>query len=100
MDDGDRRTEISPRLERHVRETFDESVCDEALDRLKAIVDPLGHDVSERVLAAVVLASNGDFDKFLEMAHLAEVDWRDVLVAAGLEYEDWETELTRRLGVD
>ena len=100
MDDGDRRTEISPRLERHIREIFDESVRDEALDRLRAIVDPFGHDVSERVLAAVVLASNGDFDKFLEMAHLAEVDWRDVLVAAGLEYEDWETELTRRLGVD
>ncbi len=100
MDDEDDSPEISPRLERHIRETFEESVCDEVLDWLRAIVDPFGHDVSERVLAAVVLASNGDFDKFLEMAHLAEVDWRDVLVAAGLEYEDWETELTRRLGVD
>ena len=68
---------------RHIRKTFEESARDEVLDCLRAIVDPFGHDVSERVRAAVVLASNGEFDKFLEMEH-----------------EDWETELTRRLGVD
>ena len=51
-------------------------------------------------MAAVVLAAKGDFQRFIEMVDLAELDWRDVLVAGGLENEDWRAELTRRLGAD
>ena len=37
----------------------------------------------ERIQLAVLKLSNGDIDKFLAAVELAQLDWRDVLVAAG-----------------
>ena len=37
----------------------------------------------ERIQLAVLNLSEGDTDKFLAAAQLAQLDWRDVLVAAG-----------------
>lgn len=65
------------------------------LDRLARIVDPFGHEVSERLHAAVVLSSHGDRELLEERAALAEIDWRDVLVAADLAGEDWVERLDR-----
>ena len=38
---------------------------------------------AERIQLAVLKLSEGDTDKFLAAAELAQLDWRDVLVAAG-----------------
>jgi hypothetical protein len=51
--------------------------------------------VAERVHAAVVLASHGDVEMLDEQAHLAVLDWRDVLVSADLAEPDWEKRLDR-----
>ena len=37
----------------------------------------------ERIQLAVLKLSNGEPDKFLAAAELVQLDWRDVLVAAG-----------------
>jgi len=37
----------------------------------------------ERVQLAVLKISNGEVDKFLATAEMAQVDWRDALVVAG-----------------
>jgi hypothetical protein len=68
------------------------------LQRLREIKDPLGHGVPERVQAAVVKASNGDWRSIRENAELAELDWRDVLMRADLADEDWEARLEQYLG--
>ena len=53
---------------------------------------------SERLTAAVVLGADGRLDGIDAMLRLAEQDWRDLLVSAGLEHEDWPQVLDRRLG--
>ena len=40
-------------------------------------------DAIERIQLAVLKLSTGEVDKFLAAAELAQLDWRDVLVAAG-----------------
>lgn len=40
-------------------------------------------DGLERIQLAVLKISNGEVDKFLAAAELAQLDWRDVLMAAG-----------------
>ena len=40
-------------------------------------------DAVERIQLAVLKLSNGEVDKFLAAAELAQLDWRDVLVASG-----------------
>ena len=37
----------------------------------------------ERIQLAILKLSNGEVDKFLAAAELAQLDWRDVLMAAG-----------------
>lgn len=86
-------TTPSERVGRLVTGLFGPGAEPPVLDRLDRITDPFGHEVSERVHAAVVLASGGDLELLEEQASLAEVDWRDVLVAADLAGEDWTERL-------
>jgi len=48
-------------------------------------------------MAAIVLASAGQWGRFLRFVRLAEEDWRDVLVAGGLANEDWRARLNAEL---
>lgn len=89
--------EPSERLTQKVREEFPDDSADEVLQRLREITDPFGREVSERVQAAVVKASAGDWSEIAKNADLAELDWRDVLVAADLATEDWATRLDEYL---
>lgn len=41
----------------------------------------------ERIQLAVLKLSGGDTDKFLAVVELAQLNWRDVLVAAGFGYD-------------
>lgn len=85
----------SERVERLVTGLFGPGGERPVLERLARITDPFGHEVSERVHAAVVLASQGDHEMLEEQAILAEVDWRDVLVSADLAQDDWDGRLDR-----
>lgn len=85
----------SDRVARLVTGLFGPGAERPVLDRLARLADPFGHEVGERVRAAVVLASHGDHELLGERASVAEHDPRAVLVAAGLDDDDWERRLDR-----
>ena len=91
---------VSGRVAARVREQFaDAEPVLALLDGLRLPFiddDPVGR---ERVQAAVVLAAQGDPQWVLEQAVLAERDWRDVLVNAGLANAGWESVLDAEFGV-
>jgi hypothetical protein len=55
-------------------------------------------DGRDRVQAAVLKLAGGNIDTLLNAAGEVERDWRDVLVAAGLENEDWPARVAAILG--
>jgi hypothetical protein len=48
---------------------------------------------TERIVGAILIIAKGDVDRLILAASEAEMDWRDVLVWAGLENEDWRERL-------
>ena len=85
----------SERVRRLVTGLFGPGQEQRVADRLARMVTQLERGVAERVHAAVVLASHGDFEMLDEQANLADLDWRDVLVSADLAQHDWEERLDR-----
>ncbi|WP_233521588.1 hypothetical protein [Streptomyces triticagri] len=69
---------------------------------LEALPEVAGYDPrmlgSERVQAAVVLAARGSVRGFVDAVQLARLDWRDLLMAAGLAHRDWPERLDAELG--
>jgi hypothetical protein len=53
---------------------------------------------SERMQSAIVLCAAGDLERLRCAVRLANADWRDVLVNAGLADEDWRERLDAELG--
>jgi hypothetical protein len=84
-------TRVSSRLEAKVRADFEPGAVEPILVRLAEIR-------SERVQAAVVLLADGRWPEFERQSALAKVDFRDVLVAAGLADGQWSERLNERLG--
>jgi hypothetical protein len=75
------------------------AAADAVLARLASLDPPLaGKQSRERIQAAIVLLAGGDPAELERAAALAEIDWRDVLVAAGLAHEDWPERLDAELG--
>ncbi|WP_207555842.1 hypothetical protein [Intrasporangium flavum] len=69
--------------------------------RLGSIPESLplgGRQDPERLQAALVLPAHGSFEAFLDLVDLAEKDWRDLLVGAGLAGADWAERLDDALG--
>ena len=88
----------SPRLFARICEDFEQSDVHRVTMELDALTDLPGPTTVERVQAAVVMLSAGDMARFEQQIALAERDWRDVLVAAGLAREDWPKRLDAYLG--
>ncbi|MFR9800157.1 hypothetical protein ACL02U_30320 [Streptomyces sp. MS06] len=55
--------------------------------------ESFGGDAGERLLAAVILVSRGEADRLVMALELMKEDWRDLLMDAGLESEDWASKL-------
>ncbi|MFE3270122.1 hypothetical protein [Streptomyces sp. NPDC059215] len=93
---------ISARLHARVRRDFpDGDVArgiEGALRVLGAELDASRQSV-ERLLAAVLVIAAGDVDGFRSAVRLARLDWRDLLVAAGLAGGDWPRVLDGELGL-
>ena len=80
---------------------FPASRVDDVLSVLSTIPEslPLADKQSaERLQAAALLLANGDLEQLHKALHLARQDWRDLLVAAGLENGDWPAQLAGRFG--
>jgi len=90
-------TNVTPRIARFVEANFDDAalVLDALRDWKISYEDELP---GERLTAAVVLFADGSLEGVDEAFALAETDWRDLLVAAGVAHADYEDVLRRRLG--
>ena len=91
--------ELTPRLRRRIAHDFPPGSADMVLSYLETLADSdYGGQSRERVQAAVVLASDGHWDRFKSMLGLLGLDWRDVLMAGGLGQDDWRAVLDAELG--
>jgi hypothetical protein len=84
---------MSPRLQRRVKSDFQAARSADEVERL--VTDATD---SERIQAAIVMWSRGDLSRLQDALALARVDWRDVLVRAGLADDDWSSRLDTELG--
>jgi hypothetical protein len=87
--------ELSPRIVGRIARDFSGSRSSGVIALLTALDPPLHHspDGDERICGAILIVAEGDVDKLVEAAALAERDWRDLLVSAGLEHDDWPRKL-------
>jgi hypothetical protein len=90
---------LTSRLSERIYRDFPAGTADEVAGYLASLAgDAFGGQDPERVQAAIVLASAGQWDRFLGIFHLLRTDWRDVLVAGGLANADWPARLDAELG--
>jgi hypothetical protein len=90
--------EVSDRLTRWVTRTFPAGAAEQVLQELRDLPPEIvGGQDCERVQAALVLGTQGDWLRFLRTRDLARQDWRDALVAAELADEDWRDRLATNL---
>lgn len=85
---------VSNRLMRRIERDFSPHEIGEIVRLVSESAD------AERVQAAVVLCAHGDLSRLHECVALAGLDWRDILVGAGLGNEDWRQRLDAELGAD
>ena len=99
MNEG--RYPLTPRVERYVLRHFRDRFA-EVVDLLQTVYMPLidaKAEGRERVQAAMLAAADGDVDRLLEAAVLAQEDWRDVLMAVPrCADEGWEAHVDHLLG--
>lgn len=91
--------EISQRLRQRIERDFEPGSREEVV-RVVTDLSPeaLGRQDSERVLAAVVVSSQGEWWRFEDAVATLNMDWRDALVSGGLAHEDWRERLEAALG--
>lgn len=85
---------VSSIVAAEVRDRFPEEEARHVLSAFKAAELPLLDDEARareraRVQLAVVKLANGSLSAFEQWLREARVDWRDVLVAAGMAHENW-----------
>ena len=94
---------LTPRLTRKVEVDFaevDRPTVIHALERVNlgswlSTRPPVGR---ERVLAAILVLTRGELARLGDSIRIAERDWRDALVWAGLAQPDWPERLEELLG--
>ena len=84
---------MSQRLRRRVQKDFVAPGSAEEVTRLVADASD-----SERVQAAIIVCSGGELARVHDGVALAALDWRDVLMRAGLGDDDWSARLKNELG--
>jgi hypothetical protein len=79
------RIDISARLTAWVEGAFSAADAPRVLEALRDLrPQAYGRQDPERIQAAIVIRTEGDWDEFQNRLALANRDWRDSLVAAGL----------------
>ena len=91
--------EVSPRLTRWIEQNFEAGTAEPVLAALRELpLQTQGSQSIERIQAALVIRSQGEWCRFQEMLALVDTDWRDALVAADLADADWPMRLDAVLG--
>lgn len=92
---------VTGRLRRRVARQFPPIVAARLIRELATVSFPMGERQDpERLLAAVVVVSDGDEARFRSAIALGRRDWRDLLVAARLANSDWRERLDIELDAD
>ncbi|HEX4574635.1 MAG TPA: hypothetical protein VH158_05840 [Gemmatimonadales bacterium] len=90
---------LSPIVEAEIRDRFAPGDMREVMERLDAAAIPLGSRAAPserpRIHLAIIKLAGGNMTTFREAVAVAERDWRDVLVAAGVGNADWREQLAR-----
>jgi hypothetical protein len=86
---------ISHRLQRRIEHDFPAPGSADAVAQMVAAASE-----SERVQTAIIFCARGQTDRLRDACDLAKLDWRDVLVGAGLADENWPARLDTELGPD
>jgi hypothetical protein len=86
--------DVSARLTTWVEAAFSAADAERVLAELRNLPpQKFGRQDPERIQAAVVIRTEGEWDEFERRLALANRDWRDSLVAAGLGHGDWPRRL-------
>ena len=89
---------VTPRIERYVRATFPEEQVATVLELLHEWrISYESEPPHERLIAAVVLLAEGRADGLAVGVDIASLDWRDLLMAAGMEHDNWGTRFNEAL---
>ncbi len=90
--------DLSPRIAARVARDFKGRRTAQAMYLLESIaIGSTTPHSFERICGATLIVADGDLDRLLRAVYDAEMDWRDVLVAAGLEHDDWPARLDAAL---
>lgn len=90
--------DIPPRVAECIDRDFEPVRRPEVLRLIASLAITAGSsEGAERIGGAILIVAGGDIDRLVEAAALAETDWRDVLVAAGLQHDDWRARLDEAL---
>lgn len=82
--------EVSTRLIEWIHREFSADSAERVLSELRALpASVIGGQAPERIHAALVIRTGGDWQAFQGMLRLAHEDWRDLLVAADLGHDNW-----------
>ncbi len=89
---------VSQRVAGRIASDFRGEHAAQALDLLSSLdLGGTSPEGAERICGALAIIADGDIDRLIEAAAAAEIDWRDTLVSAGLENDDWRDRLDAAL---
>ena len=86
---------VTPRLRDRIRADFGAAAVNDVLWAL-GWLPPSGQS-PERLPAAAILTTGGDWNRVLEFVTSARHDFRDALIAGGLQHQDWRDRLDAEL---
>ena len=92
---------VSPLVRRYVAHAYPTELQPGVLERLAALSEPPSEpqwaETRERVQMGILLVAAGAPTHLESAFALAQTDWRDLLVSAGLANADWPAVLQRAL---
>jgi hypothetical protein len=82
---------VSKAVRREVEARFKRRDAADVMRLLESVVLPGSEDGMDRdrIQFAILIVSRGDLADFARALALSVTDWRDLLVSAGLEHENW-----------
>jgi len=89
--------EVSQRAKSYIENNFSPSesrILENELASLEGEVSERGGEFSERIASSIIILAKRNFDNLGRVITSTKSDWRDVLLASGLDNDDW------RLGVE
>jgi hypothetical protein len=74
-----------------IRSDFPQAQAEEVLSWIDAESKKKGHEPNPRIIRCILYLAKGSIDVFQKMKHVAEADYRDVIMAA--EYDSFHIQL-------